>query len=156
MNTPASASLTSAAISRPLHILYAADLRELRELIGCGLTREGHHIETVGDGGEALKRLTPALAAFDLLITDHQMPGLNGLELVRHIRQLPFSGKIIIFSSELSQAVQEQYRQLAVDLILPKLIFPVTLHRMLEQLFAPGSAEPWRREVPAQTVAAHG
>lgn len=122
---------------RPLHILYAEDLKQLRDFMGIMLGREGHLVETADDGASALERLGPGGSEFDLLITDHHMPRLNGLELVRAVRNLPFSGKIIVFSSELNDSVHEEYRQLGVDLILPKPIFPVTFRRLLVQLFAP-------------------
>lgn len=124
---------------RPLHILYAEDLQQLRMFMSEMLGREGHEVETADDGAAALEQLAPKLGAIDVLITDHHMPRLNGLDLVRAVRQLPFAGKIVVFSSEISEAVHDQYRQLGVDLILPKPIFPVTFRRMLGELFRPGA-----------------
>ena len=121
---------------RPLHILYAEDLKQLRDFMGLMLGREGHTVETADDGSIALDRLNSDLAAFDLLITDHHMPRMNGLELVRRVRATPFAGRIIVFSSELSEEVHDQYRQLGVDLILPKPIFPVTFRELLRELYS--------------------
>lgn len=105
------------------------------------LTRDGHSIECVADGAIALEQIKAAPASFDLLITDHHMPNLNGLELVTALRALPFSAKIIVFSSELSPSVSAAYQQLGVDRILPKPIFPSELRRVLAELFpaAPAS-----------------
>ncbi len=75
--------------------------------------------------------------AFDLLLTDHHMPVMNGLELVTAVRSLPFFGKIIVFSSELSPAVAIEYRKFSVDLILQKPIFPSELRRVLAEMFPP-------------------
>lgn len=136
---PASAS-PFPTTGRSLRILYADDMRQLRELMSQVLEGEGHYIETVEDGAQAFERLTKPDAAFDLLITDHHMPVMNGLELVRQLRLRPFRGKIIVFSSELSDEVHDKYRQLAVDLVLPKPIFPLTFIRVLQELFVPGSA----------------
>jgi two-component system chemotaxis response regulator CheY len=120
---------------RSLHILYAEDLKPLRDFMGTMLGREGHTVETAEDGAVALDRLVSDLQAFDLLITDHHMPRMNGLELVRAVRGTAFPGRIIVFSSELNESVHQQYRQLGVDLILPKPIFPATFREMLQQLF---------------------
>jgi CheY-like chemotaxis protein len=49
------------------------------------LTLGNHQVETAGDGAEALARLDQALP--DLLITDVEMPHLNGAELVRCLRR---------------------------------------------------------------------
>jgi len=122
---------------KSIRILYADDMRELRDVARIALTREGHRIECVGDGRQALDRVTAAVAAYDLVITDHHMPHLNGLELVAELRRLPFAGKILIFCSELSPAVNEAYRQLGVDRILYKPIFPSELRRVLAELFPP-------------------
>jgi len=124
-----------------LRVLYADDVRQLRELLTLILRRDGHDPETVGDGTEALERLGRADAAYDLLITDHHMPRMNGLDLVRRLRARRFAGKIVVFSSELSPLVHEDYRQLNVDTILAKPIFPITFRLLLRQLF-PGHYPP--------------
>jgi len=130
----ATAALPSAAAKRFLRILYADDLRELREVARISFSRDGHGIECVEDGLVALRRVQ-ADPAFDLVITDHHMPHLSGLDLVSALRELPFAGKIAVFSSELSHEVAERYRQLNVDRILFKPVFPSELRRTLRELF---------------------
>lgn len=130
---------------KPLRVLYADDVRQLRELLTVILKRDGHLPETAEHGEEALDRLSAPGAAYDLLITDHHMPRLNGLDLVRRLRARGFPGKIIVFSSELSPLVHDDYRELKVDVILAKPIFPITFRLLLRQLFAdhyPAASEP--------------
>ncbi|WP_415908120.1 response regulator [Oleiharenicola sp. Vm1] len=121
---------------RPLRILYADDMKELRELISIVLGRDGHTVETFPNGSVALDRVTAAPQAYDLVITDHHMPEMNGLEFVRRLREQSYPGKVMVFSSEISPLVQEKYRQLAVDRILPKPIFPSQLRASLRELYA--------------------
>lgn len=122
---------------RPLRILYADDMKELRELITIVLGRDGHTVEAFPNGTLALEQLNSAAPDhYDLIITDHHMPEMNGLELVRHLRERTYPGKVMVFSSEISPLVQEKYRQLAVDRILPKPIFPAQLRTSLRDLFA--------------------
>ncbi len=130
-------ALSDAASGRHPRILYADDTPELRNLMSAVLAQD-YDVETVNGGSEALQRLRQEQdhRGFDLLITDHQMPGINGLELVRQTRELHFTGKIVVYSSALCEELNAQYRQFAVDAILPKPIFPVTFRRVLEQLFA--------------------
>jgi two-component system chemotaxis response regulator CheY len=134
---PAPMRTQAAPKGKELRILYAEDLRDLREVARMALTRDGHTIDCVADGALALAKIKSAPDSLDLLITDHHMPNMNGLELVTAVRSLsrPFSGKIIVFSSELSPAVNAAYRQLGVACILPKPIFPSELRQVLAELF---------------------
>ena len=134
---------TSAPSSRPPHarparVLYAEDLADLREVMRLILQCEGYQIETVNDGTEALRCLRENLAGFDLLITDHHMPEMNGLELVRQLRTTPYRGKIMVFSSELDPEVHREYHRLGVQVILPKPIRPAVLRKALEDLLPAG------------------
>ena len=135
MTAPAtSASTTHASGRKPLRVLYADDMRQLRELLVIVLGRDGHSVDTVPNAEEALKKITDNPAAYDVVITDHHMPGMNGLELVGCIRTLPYAGRILVFSSELSPLVDNAYRRLNVDHILPKPIFPAQLRTVFATL----------------------
>lgn len=123
------------AAKRPVNVLYAEDMKELRDLMHHVLGREGYVLETCLNGRLALDRLALALASYDLLITDHHMPVMNGLELTRAVRRLPFPGKIIVFSSELSLSVRDEYLALQVDRVLEKPIRPATLRQLLAEMF---------------------
>src|SRR4051812_43891476 len=101
---PATVAAVSAVARRCLRVLYADDVRELRDVARISFTREGHAIETFADGALALARILSD-PGFDLVITDHHMPVMNGLELVTRLREEKFPGKIMVFSSELSDAV---------------------------------------------------
>ena len=119
---------------KTFRILYADDMRELRDLAVITLGRDGHTVECVKDGQAALVRLMAEPDAFNLLITDHHMPNMNGLELIQQVRTLPYKGKIIIFCSELSQDVNQAYCALKVDEILYKPILPSELRSVLARL----------------------
>lgn len=121
-------------------ILYAEDLLELREVMRVIVEAQGYQIETVSDGDEALQRLTDEPNAFDLLITDHHMPRMNGSELVRRLGTTAFKGKIMVFSSELELAVHRDYHQLGVSVILPKPIRPAFLRKTLAELLPTAAA----------------
>jgi len=134
MTTPETSPNEVAPARKALRVLYADDMRQLRELIVIVLGRDGHMVETVANGQEAIDKIAATAEPYDVIITDHHMPGINGLELVTSIRNTSFAGKIIVFSSELSQAVDEAYRRLKVDHILPKPIFPAQLRAVFATL----------------------
>jgi len=72
-------------MSRPLNILLAEDNAVNRTVISRLLEKMGHTVESAENGRLALQKLPGS--TFDLLLTDIQMPEMDGLELVRAIRQ---------------------------------------------------------------------
>ncbi|RPI76965.1 MAG: response regulator [Desulfobacteraceae bacterium] len=61
-------------------ILIADDSEDIRNLLVMALKND-YEVETVADGMIAFNKIS--LNPYDLLITDYEMPGLNGLELVQ-------------------------------------------------------------------------
>ena len=57
---------------------------------------------------------------FDIIITDHRMPRMTGLDLVRRLRAEKFGGKILVLSAHLSDEVIQQYDELEVDMMMTK------------------------------------
>ncbi len=66
-------------------ILVVEDEAHIRELIQLHLGLEGLEIEAVGDGQEALARA--GSRAFDLIILDLMLPGVDGISIARAIRR---------------------------------------------------------------------
>ena len=125
-----------AAPCRALRILYADDVKELRDVIRLTLMRDGHTVECAVNGAEALKQLEADPTGVDLLITDHHMPVMNGLEFLTRVRALPgFHGRTLVFTSELSHQIAQAYRRLGVDGMIPKPIFPSELRRIIRGFF---------------------
>jgi CheY-like chemotaxis protein len=134
MTTPATTTNTAAKPRKSLRVLYADDMRELCQLLEIVLGRDGHRVDWVNDGDLALNLLAANPGAYDVVITDHHMPTVNGLELVGRLRAMSFPGKIIVFSSELSPDVDQAYRDHKVDYILPKPVFPSELRTLFATL----------------------
>lgn len=66
-------------------ILFVDDDADTRSAIVRLLRGEGFHVEVCAEGLEALERLRRA--PYDVVVTDHLMPEMNGLDLVRTVRQ---------------------------------------------------------------------
>jgi CheY-like chemotaxis protein len=69
-----------------VHVLYAEDSAFLRALVAERLGAAGFTVTVAADGAEAWQAWTGAGGAFDVVVTDLEMPGCGGLELVRRIR----------------------------------------------------------------------
>jgi DNA-binding response OmpR family regulator len=131
-------------MSPPLDILLAEDERAVAFSVVFALKCDGHKIQLVADGGQALASIRVAPDAFDLLITDHSMPGMTGVELVQRLREESYRGKIMVLSAHLSPENRAAYEALAVDAMVSK---PFDVHELrttitrLANGIAPASGE---------------
>ena len=62
-------------------VLIADDEDSMRALVARAIAMDGHDIVTAQDGAEALEILIREVGAFDLLLTDIQMPVMDGIAL---------------------------------------------------------------------------
>ena len=69
---------------RPGRIIVVDDDATLADVVGRYLMRDGHQVECVADGYEALRRI--AAQPPDLVILDLMLPGIDGLEVCRRLR----------------------------------------------------------------------
>lgn len=111
----------------PLNILLAEDECSVAFSIIFALKWDGHRIQIVADGAEALVSVNTEPDRFDLVITDHSMPGMTGVELVQRLRAESFRGKIIVLSAHLSSENRAAYDALAVDAMVSK---PFDVHEL--------------------------
>ncbi len=65
-------------------VLFVDDEEQIRKLLSTWLTRQGYEVIVANDGWEALKAVRAKTP--DLVITDVNMPNMNGLELTRRLR----------------------------------------------------------------------
>ena len=105
---------------RPLRILCADDNAMLGNMLLCLFSQAGHWVEHVGNGLDAWERISADASNFDVVLTDHQMPGLTGLELVELLSQAKFPGRIVVHTSALNSAELERYRALGVSEVVIK------------------------------------
>jgi len=80
-----SSSGSGAIISVKKRVLVADDSISVRELVRQLLKSQGYEVETAVDGLDAWNKLREASA--DLVVTDVDMPRMDGIELVRSIKQ---------------------------------------------------------------------
>jgi CheY-like chemotaxis protein len=62
-------------------VLIVDDEEAMRLLVARAIAMDGHEISTAADGAEALDMLTGPNGSFDLLLTDIQMPIMDGIAL---------------------------------------------------------------------------
>jgi phosphate regulon transcriptional regulator PhoB len=74
-------------VDTPKHILVVDDEADLVELVSYNLRKDGFIVESVSDGESALKKIKKS--KYDLLILDLMLPGIQGIELCRIVRNDP-------------------------------------------------------------------
>ncbi len=87
------------------HILVVDDSSSMREMVSYTLKTAGHSVTAAPDGAEALRIAGDEAEPFDLVITDINMPVMDGLTLIRELRSLKsyHYRPILVLSTESSQ-----------------------------------------------------
>jgi CheY-like chemotaxis protein len=89
----------------PSRILVSDDEPDIRDFIVHILTRAGHDVTMVGDGAGAL-----ALASdHDLLVLDHHMPRMTGLDVALQLRRTHPHVKVLLMSGDQDVGAQHPH-----------------------------------------------
>ncbi len=107
-------------MNHPLRILVVEDEKALAHMIAMMLGGPAAKVTTAKNGWEALIKIGVADKPFDVVITDHRMPRMAGLELVRQLRTKNFGGKILVVSGHLADEDIRAYEELNVDMMMTK------------------------------------
>ena len=104
----------------PLQILTVEDENAVAQMLGLVLGGPASKVTRAADGWEALIKIGATKKPFDVVITDHRMPRVSGLDLVRRLRRRKFDGKILVLSAHLSDEDIRAYEELNVDMMMSK------------------------------------
>jgi DNA-binding response OmpR family regulator len=95
----AGAPLPGLKLLSPPRILVVDEDSDLCRLYTEALTRPGYQVDAAGDGAAALKALRSN--QYQLLITEHSLPTLTGVELVKTLRAARMSLPVIMAATRL-------------------------------------------------------
>ena len=113
-------------------ILVVEDHTDTRDMLEILLTREGFQVITAEDGWKGLAKAKTELP--DVILTDVHMPNLNGIDLIRALRDLPQTERtpIVVMTADRDQ--QAAAVAAGVDQFLKKPIMVEKLFSTLKQL----------------------
>jgi two-component system chemotaxis response regulator CheY len=91
-------------------ILIVDDSPSMRRMVSAALTEAGHKVREAEDGNKALALARSGAA--DLVVSDMNMPGMNGIELVGQLRSLPAyrTTPILMLTTETSEDMKGRAR----------------------------------------------
>ena len=110
-------------------VLVVDDDPHIRELVGHFLRMEGLEVVEAVDGLDAMRIFDQIKV--DLLVLDIMMPGINGIEVLKIIKQKWPDLKVIIHSGVASKEEQDQTLTLGATAFLSK---PYKVEKLLEVL----------------------
>jgi len=87
-------------------ILIVDDELIMRESLAGWLERDGHHVETVGSGEEALESIKTT--KFDIMLVDIKMEGISGLDVLKQVKESDPETEIIMITAygSISSAIE--------------------------------------------------
>lgn len=98
----------------------------IRRLNAEMLLRSGYHVDTAENGADAWRAL--GVERYDLLITDHNMPKVTGVELIKRVRGARMALPIIMATASLPEEEFAKHPWLQPEAMLLK---PYTVGDML-------------------------
>ena len=120
-------------------ILVVDDDRIILEVVRRILEREGFVAHCVASGEEAIKQIKER--TFSLMITDFNMPGLNGLELARKGLELAPQMPIIMDTGGLSPNITLMAKEIGIAKVLAKPFLPAELLKSIREVI--GTRMEW-------------
>ena len=85
------------------NVLVVEDEEAVRSMLALSLQHAGYHVHTASDGLEALGEMKQR--RFDVVLTDYQMPGINGLEFLSLSKILWPNIPVVILSGDQSEEI---------------------------------------------------
>jgi DNA-binding response OmpR family regulator len=101
-------------------ILLVDDNPMLLQTLAVGFTAHDFEVVTASHGIEALMKFQAHAGDFSAILTDNDMPKMNGHTLVKNLRALGYRGRILVMSGSLSVSDSCAYQDLQVSGFLSK------------------------------------
>ena len=120
-----------------MHILVVEDDAGLARRIASTLTEAGHDPIVVHDGEKALDKATEGL--FDLIVLDVILPGMDGFEVLRHLRAQHLASRVLMLTARGEVKDRVTGLQLGADDYLPK---PFAMGELVARVNALGRRYP--------------
>ncbi|MDR3331488.1 MAG: response regulator [Synergistaceae bacterium] len=117
-------SLTAGVNLKNIRVLIAAAEPDIREYLGEILNEMGVAVRDAAGTGEEALALVERRDAYDICFVDWKIPGINGAELIRAIRERSANNSIVVVSSSAEwSAIVDEAKSVGADRFLPRPLF---------------------------------
>ncbi|MEL7099131.1 MAG: response regulator [Pseudomonadota bacterium] len=126
------------ALRDQIRIMVVDDMSTSRGLITQALDSFGvQHVSTAEDGADALQ--TMQTAPVHLVISDYNMPNMDGLKFLHHLRSGPKTKGVgfILITGRAEQQIIDYGRKLGMNNYLKKPFQPADLRKCIEAVVGP-------------------
>ncbi len=115
--------------ARPRRALVVDDDALARRMLADALIERGFEVLSANDGAEGLRILTEELLALDILVTDLQMPKMDGETFIKAIRSTGGENEltIVAVSGRLENGMEARLETAGADAVLEKELGPVLI-----------------------------
>jgi two-component system chemotaxis response regulator CheY len=101
-------------------LLCVDDNSALLQTLALGFRAYGFDVITASHGVDALMQFKAHHGNFEAVLTDMEMPNMDGVGLVKHLRALGYRGRILVMSGRMSVEDGRAYQDLEVSGFLHK------------------------------------
>jgi CheY-like chemotaxis protein len=113
-------------------VLVAEDDPDMRRLIATSLRMAGHKVVEATDGMDVLDRMETMIRdlcpdAFDVIVSDVNMPGLSGLDVLAALRCTHWTTPVVLITAFGDEETRAEARELGASAILDKPLDPEAL-----------------------------
>ena len=124
MDTDEEAFALEGGTERLVFVDDEAAIAESMELI---LTTLGYRVTTFTDSVKALAAIKTNPSDFDVIVTDHAMPEMTGLEIAKNLREAGIHIPIILMSGYFNEDIETSARSVGIWELIPK---PINAYRI--------------------------
>lgn len=112
--------LTPALDDPFFRILCVDDNPSMLQMLKLGFGVYGFEVTTASHGIDALMQFRANAGNFATILTDNDMPNMNGVEFIKQVRALGYKGRVLVMSGRLTSTACQAYQDLEVSGFLSK------------------------------------
>lgn len=114
-------------------VLVVDDFQSIRKVVKDTLVRYGFEVLDADNGINALEVISQKNGKIDAIISDYNMPGMNGMDFLKEVKGTPKYKKIpfLLLTSETSKDKMKEAKEVGLDAWIQK---PYTIDLFINQI----------------------